>query len=167
MLFDSQKHHRRSIRLQGYDYAQPGAYFVTIVMQKREFLFGDVVNGEMMLNQYGQIVKDAWIDLPNHYPYVELDVFCIMPNHLHGILVLKDDNDIHVGAGLRPAPTVRHPLSEVIRAFKSFSSRRINAVRCAPALPTCPNLYLKWRVYDPRIPNRRLLFSQLPPGPAQ
>jgi len=153
-MFDPQKHHRRSIRLKGYDYTRPGAYFVTIVMQRQEVLFGEVVNGEMILNRCMHIVKDAWIDLPNHYLHVGLDAFCIMPNHLHGILVLNDGIDFAVvGAGLRPAPTestlvVRKPLSEVIRAFKSFSSRRINAVRCAPGVPVWQRNYYEHIIRD-------------------
>src|SRR3990172_652150 len=91
MRFDPKIHHRRSIRLKGYDYSQAGAYFVTIVAWQREMLFGEIVNGEMMLNRYGQIVLNAWFDLPNHYRYVVLGAFIIMPNHAHGIIVLAGD----------------------------------------------------------------------------
>ena len=79
------KHHRRSIRLQGYDYSQPGAYYVTIVTWHREFLFGEVVNGEMQLNKYGKIVQQEWLELPKRLQYIELGAFIIMPNHAHGI----------------------------------------------------------------------------------
>jgi REP element-mobilizing transposase RayT len=85
MKFDPKIHHRRSIRLKGFDYSQAGAYFVTIVTQGRVPLFGDVVNGEMRLNRYGKIVQAVWFDLPQHYPHVELGAFVIMPNHVHGI----------------------------------------------------------------------------------
>jgi putative transposase len=68
MKFDPQKHHRRSIRLPGYNYSLPGAYYVTIVAQGRECLFGEIVNGEMKLNRYGQIVEHAWFDLPSITP---------------------------------------------------------------------------------------------------
>lgn len=84
----SDTHHRRSIRLQGYDYAQAGAYFVTICIQNRECLFGKVVNREMMFNDAGQMVKAVWDGLPNRFPFIELDQFCVMPNHAHGIVVL-------------------------------------------------------------------------------
>ncbi|MGQ9928667.1 MAG: transposase, partial [Chloroflexaceae bacterium] len=100
--------HRRSIRLKGYDYAQAGAYFVTICTQNRECLFGEVVNGEMRLNTYGAAVLGAWQDLPNHYPNVTLDAFVVMPNHVHGIIVLTTD-DATVGAGFKPAPTQPAP----------------------------------------------------------
>jgi REP element-mobilizing transposase RayT len=129
--------------LKGYDYASPGAYFVTICVRERECALGDVVDGEMALSDAGHIVQACWDDLPNHYPHVQLDVFVIMPNHVHGVIVLVDD-DV-VGAGLRPAPTARpapmtrpapatvmtkhHGLPEIVRAFKSFSARRVNAMR--------------------------------------
>jgi REP element-mobilizing transposase RayT len=158
MKYDPQKHHRRSIRLQGYDYSRAGAYYITIVVQGRGHLFGEVVNWEMKLNRYGKIVLQAWLDLPKHYPHVELGAFCIMPNHAHGIIILHDDN---VGAGLRPAPTAaaagrehadihdetrpyrrkRHPLSEIVRAFKSFSAKRINALRKMPGIPVWQRNY--------------------------
>jgi len=135
----SDVHHRRSIRLQGYDYAQTGAYFVTICTHHRECLLGQVVDGHTVLNQYGEIVVACWNDLSNHYLSVELDAFVVMPNHVHGIILLADP----VGAGLKPAPTVlkRQPLSEIIRAFKTFSSRRINESRSMPGITTWQHNY--------------------------
>jgi putative transposase len=135
MPYDPNKHHRRSIRLKGYDYTQAGAYFVTIVTQDRECLFGEVVEGEMRVNPFGEIVAWAWNDLPNHNPHVELDAFVVMPNHVHGIVLIVDDL---VGAGSEPAPTMamvttrRHGLPEIVRQFKTFSARRINARRGTP-----------------------------------
>ncbi len=127
--YDPTKHHRHSIRLRGYDYALSGAYFITIVSKNRECILGEIVNGEMHLNDFGSIVQSCWDDLPRHYPHVMLDAFAVMPNHAHGIVVLHGDG--FVGAGLRPAPTAatiakRHPLPEIVRAFKSFAARRIN-----------------------------------------
>ncbi|MDP1714930.1 MAG: transposase [Anaerolineales bacterium] len=130
MKFDPKIHHRRSIRLQGYDYSQAGAYYVTIVAWRREHVFGEVVNAEMQLNKFGQIVNQAWYDLPKHYPHVELDTFCIMPNHVHAIIVLNDNPAIK-----------RHPLSEVVRAFKSFSARRINSLRNTQGIPVWQRNY--------------------------
>jgi hypothetical protein len=95
MPYDPQKHHRRSIRLKGYDYTQPGAYYITLCTKARQCLFGDVVKGEMRLNSLGYIAFTCWQAIPNHFPHVELDAFVIMPNHLHGILVISD---ILVGA---------------------------------------------------------------------
>lgn len=89
--FDPQKHHRRSIRLQGYDYSQAGAYFVTIVAWQRECLFGEIVGGEMKLNRYGEIIQKWWNEIPVHFPNVEIGAFIIMPNHVHGILIITED----------------------------------------------------------------------------
>jgi REP element-mobilizing transposase RayT len=86
MPYDPQRHHRRSIRLPGYDYTQPGAYFVTIVTHERMPLFGDIVDGEMRLNDAGRVAEQCWLDIPSHFPHVALDAFVIMPNHVHGIL---------------------------------------------------------------------------------
>ena len=163
MKYDPQKHHRRSIRLEGYDYSNAGAYFVTIVAWRREMLFGDIVDGEINLNRNGYIVRDDWFDLPNHYRHVELGAFVIMPNHVHGIIVLIDDgrggssitggtispDDLTVGADPMPInqtrPYVkskpRHGLSEIVRAFKSFSSRRINRLRRTDGIPVWQRNY--------------------------
>ena len=89
--FDPQKHHRRSIRLKGYDYSQEGAYYVTIVTWQREFLFGDIVNQEMMLSPYGEIVQKWWEEIPVHFSNVETGAFVIMPNHVHGVIYILDE----------------------------------------------------------------------------
>ena len=89
--YDPDVHRRRSIRLPGYDYSRPGAYFVTIVAQDRLCLFGEVVDGEMRLNEAGGMVVEAWEWLATRHPYVELDSYVVMPNHLHGIIVLTDE----------------------------------------------------------------------------
>ena len=86
---------RRSIRLPDFDYTTPGAYFVTICTQGNVCLFGEVTNNRMRLNEMGKMVKKVWDELPDHYPYVEIDTFVVMPNHVHGIIVITDD---HVGA---------------------------------------------------------------------
>lgn len=116
---------RRSIRLRDYDYAQAGAYFVTIVTTDRTCLFGEIVLGEMRPNQFGRIVETTWTELLNHYAGVEHDVFVVMPNHIHGIVVLSRSGDSDVGAGFKPA----RALSEIVRGFKTFSARRINEIR--------------------------------------
>lgn len=90
MKFDSDKCHRRSIRLKGWDYASPGYYFITICTQGRECRFGEILNGKMMLNNAGKMAEKYWLDIPIHYPHAELDEFIIMPNHVHGISGIKD-----------------------------------------------------------------------------
>ena len=82
--------HRKSIRLPGYDYSNPGYYFITICIHDRwTDFFGDVVDGEMIENHYATIVRGCWLDLPDHYPHIALDAFVIMPNHIHGILRIR------------------------------------------------------------------------------
>jgi REP element-mobilizing transposase RayT len=141
MRYDPEKHHRRSIRLRGYDYSQAGAYFVTICIQNRECLFGEIVDGEMRLNDVGRMVLSVWAELPRHYEGVDIDGFVAMPNHIHGIIVLVG-GDVVVGAGFKPAPTIkRHGLPEVVRAFKTFSSRHINQSRGTPGRPVWQRNY--------------------------
>jgi putative transposase len=108
MTYDPEKHHRRSIRLKGYDYTQPGAYFITICTQGRECLFGEIIDGEMHLNEAGQIVVQTWQDLPNHISNVQLDAFVVMPNHVHGIIIITDHAG-GIGAGFKPARTTIGP----------------------------------------------------------
>jgi len=119
------------MRLEGYGYSQPGAYFITLVTQHRECLFGEVVGGEMRMNQFGKIVERAWIDLPFHYPHIILEAFVIMPNHMHGIMDIKvgDDDYCRGGSEILPYKIKRYGLSEIVRALKSFSARRINQIR--------------------------------------
>ncbi|TAF63036.1 MAG: hypothetical protein EAZ55_14575 [Cytophagales bacterium] len=118
-------HHRRSIRLKGYDYSQAGLYFITICCQNRICRFGKIENGEMILNQFGQIAYHEWPKLAERFPNMELDVFQIMPNHMHGIILLKNpvgatlavaQNDDDMWAGASPAPTV----SDMVGAYKSL-----------------------------------------------
>ena len=126
MKYNPEIHNRRSIRLKEYDYSQEGYYYVTICTKNRECHFGQIVNGKMKLNDSGEIVQFCWHDLPNHYAFCKLDEFVIMPNHIHGIVVIDRESFV-VGAGFKPAPTMkRHGLFEIIRAFKTFSSRKIN-----------------------------------------
>ena len=135
MTYNPDIHHRRSIRLQEFDYSFVGAYFVTICAWNRECLFGDVADGEMRLNDLGRVVESVWLALPEHYAGIQLNVNVIMPNHFHGIVNI-------VGAGLKPAPTGKqHGLSEIVRGFKTFSSRRINEIRNNPGCPVWQRNY--------------------------
>jgi putative transposase len=148
MNYDPTKHNRKTIRLKEFDYSQPGAYFVTIVTHERLCLFGAIQDHEMHLNQCGQIVRSAWLDLPKHYKQVESGAFCIMPNHVHGIIILN--NEI-VEAGqfgwqknlaypMRPIPETV-PLFEVMRAYKSFSAKNINVKRKMVGKPVWQRSY--------------------------
>ena len=111
MKYNPQIHHRRSIRLKGYDYSQAGLYFITICCGDRKCRFGEIVVGasladaqnadaQMILNEYGTIAYNEWIKLAERFSNFELDVFQIMPNHMHGIILLNDS----VEAGFTSAP---------------------------------------------------------------
>jgi len=128
--YDPQKHHRKSIRLSGYDYSQAGAYFVTIVAYQRECLFGEIIDGEMNLNDFGKIADECWRSIPDHFPFVELGAHIIMPNHMHGVIVIHD-----MGRGaalLRPYDNPHKinvkpgSLGAIVRSYKSAVSYRIN-----------------------------------------
>jgi putative transposase len=95
MGYDPNKHHRKSIRLKGYDYSQAGLYFITICVQDRKHLFGKIIDGTMILNDFGTVAHQQWQKLQERFTNMKLDVFQIMPNHMHGIIV---------GAGFTPAP---------------------------------------------------------------
>ena len=92
MSYNPNIHHRKSIRLKGYDYSQAGLYFITICCQDRAHLFGEIENGEMILNEYGKIANQCWLEIPNHFPNAILHEHIIMPNHIHGIVELVGAN---------------------------------------------------------------------------
>jgi putative transposase len=93
MDYNPEIHRRKSIRLRGYDYSQEGMYFVTICVQDRESLFGEMINGEMLLNEMGTIAYREWMHTPEIRKNVELDAFVVMPNHIHGIIIINNRTD--------------------------------------------------------------------------
>lgn len=153
MRYDPERRHRQSLRLRGFDYAQPGAYFVTICTQGRVCAFGDIEGGEMRLNSVGRIVEEAWDELPSRFPGTELDERMVMPNHVHGIIVLDgpessarpgtlaDDTGesarvVGAAGAIHRAHTVRggapkaaegdrSRVGEIVRAFKALAARRV------------------------------------------
>ena len=132
--FDPNVHHRRSIRLRGYDYASAGMYFVTIVTLGRLCLFGDVSSDEMRLNDGGELIRRAWQELPNRFPAVAIDEFVVMPNHISGILVINET----VGAPCTPptpwmhmpTPCILPPIPRAITPPVG-QTKRIAATRAA------------------------------------
>jgi REP element-mobilizing transposase RayT len=143
---------------------------MTTVIHGRESTLGTIVDGTMCLSKSGQIVHGAWVDLPRHYTHIQLDEFCIMPNHFHGIIIILDRDKSRRGGsnlsakaslpegeisgeGCSPAQETRpyrnrYPLSEFIRAFKSFSARRINVLLKTPGLPVWQRNYYKHIIRD-------------------
>lgn len=96
LQYNPKIHHRRSIRLNGYDYSRAGLYFITICCENREHRFGKIENNEMILNDAGEIAEKCWLEIPNHFPNAILHEHIIMPNHIHGIIQLKSDNIVGV-----------------------------------------------------------------------
>jgi len=111
MIYNPNIHHRRSIRLVGYDYSQSGAYFITICTPNRECIFGEIVDRVMNYNELGNIARSYWQNLARHHPNIAIDEWIVMPNHLHGIIIIHESSK---------------PISEIIRGFKTFSARPIN-----------------------------------------
>jgi REP element-mobilizing transposase RayT len=121
MKYNPDKHHRRSIRLQGYDYSQPGIYFITLCTQNRECLFGEILNGEMRLNEFGKIAHQCWLEMPHHFPHIQLDEFVVMPDHIHGIIVLNNIVGAKKFSPLQNITPFRSPsktIGSIIRGFK-------------------------------------------------
>ena len=118
---------RRSVRLQGYDYSQPGAYFVTVCTRGRECLFGSVVNYEMQLNDVGRTVWLVWQELPKRFVGITLDAFTVMPNHIHGIIFVGAQfiAPSHPTSAERGAMNRAPTLGEIVRTYKAISTRLI------------------------------------------
>ena len=132
MGYDPEKHGRRSIRLKGYDYSQPGAYFVTMCLQGRK--------PYLEIPEVRQIVEDRWMALPQRFPSVELDEFIIMPDHIHFILNLQPDD------------TYRPTLSSIVDAFKSLTARAVLSYLRTLG-DCCGNHFWQQRFYDHVISN--------------
>ena len=120
IVYNPDIHHRRSIRLRGYDYSSDGAYFVTICTQNKLCLLGNVINGEMAINETGKITEQCWLQIPIHFPIAKLNAFIIMPNHLHGIIELCDDQNIVEANNYSPirARGTSLTIGSIVRGFK-------------------------------------------------
>jgi putative transposase len=145
MTYDPREHNRRSTRLQGWDYTQPGWYFVTIGTAGRRCLFGEIMDGMVYLSRWGEIAAQCWKAIPEHFPRVSLDEWIVMPNHIHGIVIILGDtryscaNRIRSsGVGADHNPPLRPPqaspgsLGVIMRQFKGSVTRRINEIRHTP-----------------------------------
>jgi REP element-mobilizing transposase RayT len=123
--FDPQKHHRKSIRLPAYDYSSEGAYYVTIVTHHRDCIFGQVVDGEMILNDLGKIADECWCAIPDHFPFVELGAHVIMPNHAHGIIFIRRGTIYRAPTQEQFQKPVAGSIPTIIRAYKAAVTRRV------------------------------------------
>lgn len=173
--YNPELHHRRSLRLRGHDYRQAGAYFLTICAYNRECLFGNIVDGLMELNQFGQIVAGCWQAVPQHRPNVEVDAFVVMPNHFHGIFVISPSSSTNnvetqlvvsassnaLALGNKDAPTpslmpkarefhrpLTGSLSVIVRSFKASVTKEINTARDAAGTPVWQTNYYEHIIRD-------------------
>lgn len=167
-----QKRNRKSIRLKGYDYSQPGHYFITICTHQRTHLFGEVRGGKMVLNAMGTFADACWRAIPDHYPNVRLDAYVIMPNHMHGVLEIGESvgavheppiENIH-GAG-RDLPLQNTPnVSKIIGRFKMTTAKQINILRGTPGVPVWQRNYYEHIVRDDDALNRIRQYVQNNPA---
>ena len=147
MRYNPNIHHRKSIRLKGYDYSQCGAYFITICTQNRENYLGRILNGQIELNDIGQIVEQCWLETQKRFENIFIDQFIIMPNHFHGIVIIKNNPINHRRGLINQTPTThqtpttqqipttekwilqKNPklvLGKIIRSYKASASRLIH-----------------------------------------
>jgi putative transposase len=141
-------HHRQSIRLPGYDYSQAGAYFVTIVTWHRVCLFGAFTDGQFAASTLGQVASIEWQKLGTRFPFASFDTFVVMPNHVHGIVVIKTqaeggNQEMQTSGRLRP-----HSLGSVIGAYKSTTARLINMLRKTASAPVWLRNYYEHVIRD-------------------
>lgn len=123
MKYNPEIHRRRSVRLRGYDYSREGAYFITICVENRYHLFGEIGNQEMLLNAYGEIAYLTWEKLPSRWPHIQMGAFQIMPNHMHGIIVIHDSPS---GMDTKRGPVstkvqwaIKPTVGQIVGAYKS------------------------------------------------
>jgi REP element-mobilizing transposase RayT len=184
MQYNPEKHHRRSIRLKGYDYSAAGAYFITLCTYQRQYLFGEIMDGAMHLNPYGKIVEEGWLQSSTIRQEIELDAWVIMPDHMHGIVVITNhdaNENVHIaGAHGRVPPPVpqqqyeclpphcvppRKPqsISSFVAGFKSAVTKRINILRDTPGTPVWQRNYYERIIRDESALNHIRRYIQMNP----
>jgi len=136
-LYDPEHHHRRSVRFKDHDYAQPGIYFVTICTHHRACVLGEIVGDHVRPSARGECADACWRDIPAHFPGVVLDAYVIMPNHIHGILVIHagSPKDTVSSAGATFGAPQVGGLGTIVAAFKSATTRRVNLAMQTPGSP--------------------------------
>ena len=153
---DSVPHHRRSLRLREYDYSQAGAYFITICTKNRECTFGDVLDGEMVLNDAGRIVAEEWMKSADVRNEIELDAFVVMPNHIHGVVFIRrGDRPVAPTSEpiLAPGPKPKS-IGSFIGGFKPIVTKRINELRDSRGTPVWQRNYYEHVIRDEDDMNR-------------
>ena len=113
--YNRYKHHRHSIRLNGYDYSRPGLYFITICVRNRECILSEINMQAVILTNFGKILEKFWLQLPQHFNNVQLDTYVIMPNHLHGIInIIFDKKGVNPVAAIPAGAIHELPLLEIM-----------------------------------------------------
>jgi putative transposase len=118
-------HHRHSIRLPGYDYAQGGAYYITLCTSQRAHLFGHIADVRMALNDLGHAAEQEWLHTPHIRPNVGLDAFVVMPDHFHVVVMITERAEVAAASGFR-SPS--HTLGAIMRGFKAAVTRHANTL---------------------------------------
>ncbi|OIP98410.1 hypothetical protein AUK40_01580 [Candidatus Wirthbacteria bacterium CG2_30_54_11] len=149
MTYDPENHHRRSIRLKGYDYSLAGAYFITLNIDNCDDLLGSIHNGKVKLSDAGRIVQDIWLQL-EELPGITLDEWVVMPDHLHGILVIKDDPSLpkRITSGVTRYERRTMTLPKAIGRFKMISAKLINQQRRTPGVAVWQRDYYERIIRD-------------------
>jgi len=150
MTFDPEQHRRRSTRAKWHDYGRAGRYFVTICAFERACLFGAIVDGRMSLSEAGTVVEWHWHETPQIRPYVTLDGFMIMPNHLHGVVSITPHSPIpgNRAADTAPRGTAPGSFGAIIQQFKAITTKRINADRGLSGVPVWQRNYYDHVIRD-------------------
>ncbi len=148
MKYNLGNHHRHSVRLKGYDYSSAGAYFITICAWNRECIFGEIIDGEIKLNDYGKAVQQEWMRTGDIRPNIELDENVIMPHHFHGIVIINAGNICrgmarHAPTGRQFAKPITNSLSTIVGAFKSAATKSINISRNTYGMPVWQRNYFE------------------------
>ena len=125
---------RKQVRLRDYDYSQAGGYFITICTYNREYLFGHVINYHMALNETGRIVRQWWLKLEDRFTNVKLENYVVMPNHIHGIIMVPEKenevgaiHELPLRSGMIPRRQMLIP--KVVGYFKMNSAKYVNRLR--------------------------------------
>ena len=177
MGYNPQIHHRRSIRLKGYDYSQAGLYFITICCQNRECRFGKIMNGKMILNDAGKIAGKCWFQIPTHFPNVILHEYIVMPNHVHGIIELIQNNGMiggvenvgveNVGVeNFQPLQSdqpkqnkfqkiIPHSIGSIVRGYKIGVTKWFRSVETEDFVPLQPQRIWQRNYYEHIIRNEQ------------
>lgn len=129
MLRNDVKLRRRSLRLKGYGYDQPGFYFVTVCTYQRKNLFGEIQQDSMRLNHYGRIAEESFVAIPEHFDNTQVDEFVIMPNHIHGIVVISNVGARHAVPFSAFGKPMANSLATIVASFKSATTKQINNLR--------------------------------------